>query len=184
MVIAMGHSMSMASTTEGPGVDWLFVQAVSRNKVVHLDENTCLKRDGCWGCAIIGAGAAGGAWAGTGAGGGGGGGAAALAGGGAEALGGEADRPRRGMLNSACKYGVDQVSDVSSFVPSFVPTSDVSRNYQAILRIMTKSSDDLLLWVTVPKPYESWTLMHATKAKLKTCLLKWGLAFCNIPLCK
>ena len=69
----------------------------------------------------MGAGAAGGAWAGTGAGGGGGGGAAALAGGGAEALGGEADRPRRGMLNSACKYGVDQVSDVSSFAQISFP---------------------------------------------------------------
>ena len=50
----------------------------------------------------------GGAWAGTCAGGGGGGGAAALAGGGAEALGGEAARPRRGILNLCfnCKYGV------------------------------------------------------------------------------
>ena len=78
---------------------------------------TCFMSDGCWGWAIIGAGADGGAWAGTCAGGGGGGGgAAALAGGGAEALGGEAARPRRGMFK---KYSAKQVWRLLDWVGLF-----------------------------------------------------------------
>ena len=133
--------------------------------LVYISFFTCLNNEGCWGWAIIGAGAAGGACAGTWAGGGGGGAAALGAGAGGARGAGDIARPRLGILYSIKKTPTIMYKLFFFLYEMFEVSTSVNWN------LTTLTSQ---LWITygiLTQKY--WSFQGFWNTELKTNLLNY-----------